>query len=97
MGEGFVETARDVALPQADAVLEASAADLGAGFICAALTPLIKSRLREMEPGQVLEVRVDDPAARLDVPAWCRLSGNTLLVTVEDDAERTRFYLRKKG
>jgi TusA-related sulfurtransferase len=97
MREEIVESAGDVELPQPDAVLEARAADLGAGFICAALTPLIKSRLREMEPGQVLEVRVDDPAARLDVPAWCRLSGNTLLATVEDDAEHTRFYVRKKS
>ena len=97
MQEGITETNREAELPQADAVLEANAADLSAGFICAALTPLIKSRLREMEPGQVLEVRTDDSSARLDVPAWSRLSGNTLLATVEDDAERTRFYLRKKG
>lgn len=53
-----------------------------AGFICAGLTPLIKSRLREMESGQVLEVRVDDANARLDAPAWCRLSGNTLLAVI---------------
>ena len=51
MQEGFTETNREAELPQADAVLEANAADLSAGFICAALTPLIKSRLREMEPG----------------------------------------------
>ena len=97
MEEGTVESTADAQLPQADAVLEANAADLSAGFVCAALTPLIKSKLREMEPGQVLEVRVDDPAARLDVPAWSRLSGNTLLATVEEDAEHTRFYLRRKS
>ena len=97
MREDLLETTKHMEPPQADAVLEVSATGLEAGFMCAALTPLIKSRLREMEPGQVLEVRVDDPAARLDVPAWSRLSGNTLLATVEEDAERTRFYLRKKS
>jgi cysteine desulfurase len=27
------------------------------------------------DPGQVVEVVSDDPAARLDVPAWCRMRG----------------------
>ena len=46
--------------------------------------------------GQLLEVRTDDPAAREGVPAWSRLTGNTLEAIVADDAGRTRFYLRKK-
>ncbi len=79
-----------------DAVLAVNTKEI-AGFVCAGLTPLIKSKLREMESGQVLEVRVDDATARLDVPAWCRLSGNTLLAMVEEDAENTRFYLRKRS
>lgn len=29
--------------------------------------------------GQVVEVRSDDPAARLDVPAWCRMRGQEYL------------------
>jgi tRNA 2-thiouridine synthesizing protein A len=77
-------------LPPADAVLEAT------GTACATLTPLIQARMRGLTSGQVLEVRSDDPAAREGVPAWCRLTGNPLLATVEEDAERTRFYLRRK-
>lgn len=46
--------------------------------------------------GQVLEVRVDDPAARVGVPAWRRLAGHTLLATIEDDEGSTRFFLRKR-
>jgi TusA-related sulfurtransferase len=91
-----VQTTQDVELPKPDAVLEVSTKDPDSAALCASLTPLIKSKLREMEAGQVLEVRVDDPSARLDVLAWCRLSGNELLATVEEDAERTRFYVRKK-
>ena len=74
----------------ADAVLDAP------GSSCADLTPLIRARIRELATGQVLEVRSDDPAAREGVPAWSRLTGNPLEAVVEDDAERTRFYLRKK-
>jgi hypothetical protein len=33
---------------------------------------------------------------RLGVPAWSRLTGNELLHTVEEDAQRTRFYILKK-
>lgn len=80
----------DTRTPPADAVLDAP------GSSCANLTPLIRGRIRELTSGQVLEVRSDDPAAREGVPAWSRLTGNELVAAVEDDAERTRFYLRKK-
>jgi TusA-related sulfurtransferase len=83
-------------LPVPDALLEFDTGDPSRGFTCAILTPTIKSKLRELEGGQILEVRVGDPAARLDVPAWSRMSGNELVAMVEEDAERTRFYLRKK-
>ena len=76
--------------PRADVVLDAP------GSSCATLTPLIRARIRELEPGQVLEVRSDDPAARAGVPAWSRLTGHPLVGVVVDDAERTRFYLRRK-
>ena len=80
----------DAKTPPADAVLDAP------GSSCASLTPLIKGRIRDLISGQVLEVRSDDPAARVGVPAWSRLTGNPLEAVVEDDAERTRFYLRRK-
>ena len=80
----------DTKAPRADAVLDAP------GSSCASLTPLIKARIRELASGQVLEVRSDDPAAREGVPAWSRLTGNPLEAVVEDGAERTRFYVRKK-
>jgi arsenite methyltransferase len=76
--------------PHADAVLD------GHGQACGTLEPLMKARMRTIESGQVLEVRVDDPAARLGVPAWSRLAGHTIVATVEDDDRRTRFFLRKR-
>lgn len=76
--------------PNADAVLDAP------GSSCANLTPLIRARIRELASGQLLEVRSDDPAAREGVPAWSRLTGNALEAVVEDGAERTRFFLRRK-
>ena len=79
-------------IPKVDDVLDAR----GLPLTCANLTPLLKAKMRGMESGRVLEVRTDDPAAREGVPAWSRLTGNPLIVTTEEDAERTTFYLRKK-
>ena len=85
------------ALPESDAVLEwLSTAPPVQGTLCALLTPAIKAKLREIEPGQVLEVRVNDPTARDDIASWCRLSGHELLVMTEESPHRLRAYLRKK-
>ena len=44
---------------------------------------------RDLPPGSVLVLWATDPAARADVPAWCRMRGHELLETTEDDAEPT--------
>jgi arsenite methyltransferase len=77
-------------VPAADAVVD------GYGQLCGTLEPAMKSAMRTLSSGQVLEVRVDDPTARLGVPAWTRLAGHALLATVDDDGGRSRFYLRKR-
>jgi TusA-related sulfurtransferase len=89
-------TGRHPELPEPDDILEVYTKDPSGGATCATLTPSIRTRLREMQPGQVLEVRVDDRTAILDVTSWSRLSGNQLLATVEEDSTMIRFYLRKK-
>jgi tRNA 2-thiouridine synthesizing protein A len=90
----------DADLPGADATLEMlGATNSGAmeGTTCAILTPAIRAKLREMAPGQVLEVRVADPSARDDLASWCRLSGNELLAAREEPPGVLRAYVRKKG
>jgi TusA-related sulfurtransferase len=88
------------ALPTADAALEllgSAGAPQMDGTTCAILTPAIKTKLREMTDGQVLEVRVNDLTAREDLTSWCRLSGNELLATREEPPGVLRAWLRKKG
>ncbi len=87
------ETVGDI--PHADAVLEMLGAAQMDGSVCALLTPAIRTRLREMSPGQVLEVRVDDPTASDDMAAWARLSGHELVQTLQD-GETIRFFVRKR-
>ncbi|HLB22719.1 MAG TPA: sulfurtransferase TusA family protein [Dehalococcoidia bacterium] len=66
------------------------------GDACATLTPRLKRTVREVASGRIVEVLSDDPSAREAVPAWCRLTGHVLVDTVEEDARRTRFFVRVK-
>jgi TusA-related sulfurtransferase len=94
------DTVDDVGFPAADAVLEllgTTNASAMAGTTCATLTPAVRVKLREMEAGQVLEVRVDDPSARGDLESWSRLSGNELIAEREEPSGVLRVWLRKKA
>lgn len=69
------------------------------GLACIDLTPLIATTMRQLQPGQVLAVHTDDPAARVGVPAWCRLTHNPLLATSQEPdgpANQTIFHIAKK-
>jgi len=83
--------------PNADAVLEHLNTATAQGATCATLTPAIKARLRELQGGQVLEVRVDDLSARDDIAAWCRLAGHELLAVVEAEPRQLRCSIQKKS
>jgi TusA-related sulfurtransferase len=81
--------------PVRDALLEFYPEASDTASTCALLTPIIKSKLGEMRSAQVLEVRVNDPAAQGDVEAWSRLSGNALLKMVHE-GQTLRFFVQKK-
>ena len=67
------------------------------GLACVDLTPLIAKTMRDLQPGEVLEVHTDDPAARVGVPAWCRLTGNRLVHAHDRPTHhRTTFHIAKK-
>ena len=68
----------------------------GCGQSCGTLEPQMKVHMHALESGQILEVRADDPTARLGVAAWSRLTGHTLVAAIEEDGLRTRFFLRKR-
>jgi tRNA 2-thiouridine synthesizing protein A len=38
----------------------------------------------EQEPGTEIAVLADDPAAAIDIPAWCRMKGHTFIATEGD-------------
>jgi TusA-related sulfurtransferase len=42
--------------------------------------------IKTLAAGDVLEVRADDPAFRLDIEAWCKRTGHVLLELDRRDA-----------
>ena len=44
----------------------------------------------EVDIGELVEIRADDPAAEPDLAAWCRMRGHQLVVT-----DPPRFVVRR--
>jgi tRNA 2-thiouridine synthesizing protein A len=62
---------------------------------CGQLVMEIMFAMRELAPGQTLLVTAYDPAAPVDIAAWCRMTGNTLVRALPDSSGKQ--FLLKKG
>ena len=58
---------------------------------CGALLLRLRGRMEGMAPGEVLRLVAQDAGAPEDLPAWCRLTGHTLL-----SAEPPVYRIRRK-
>ena len=49
--------------------------------------PVIKTqnKVKELKPGDTLEVTSTDPGAMNDIPAWCRINGHEIVDAKEND------------
>ncbi len=66
--------------------------DLSCGDLVIALLKL----MRPLSTGTVLEIRAVDPAAPVDIGAWCRMRGHTLLAG-PCGSDHARYFIRKEG
>ena len=59
--------------------------------------PIYKTaqKIKEIKPGEVLEIVADDKGINQDMPAWCRTTGNECLGIDEKDGE-FHVFVRKK-
>jgi tRNA 2-thiouridine synthesizing protein A len=58
---------------------------------CGDLILELRFRMETLRPGQVLRLVALDPGAPADLPAWCRLTGHTLVA-----AEPPVYLIRRK-
>jgi tRNA 2-thiouridine synthesizing protein A len=73
------------ASPTADAAWDAGE------LACGELLMELRGRLRALRPGGVLDLTALDPAAVIDIPAWCGLTGHALLTD-----RHPRYRIRRK-
>jgi TusA-related sulfurtransferase len=66
------------------------------GLYCPLPIVRIREAIRELVPGQVLEMVADDPAALDDVRSWSARTGHPLVEVSRHDAVY-RFLVRKAG
>ena len=59
---------------------------------CGELVMALRLRLNDLPAGAVLKVRATDSAAPEDLPAWCRLSGHTLV-----SMQHPIYFIQRKG
>ncbi len=85
--------AEPVAAPGPGAAADVVAARWDAGSMgCGDLVLELRGRLAALPAGAVFELRAEDPGAPIDLPAWCQMTGHTLL-----DAQHPVYRLRRKA
>ncbi|MFE6287454.1 sulfurtransferase TusA family protein [Streptomyces sp. NPDC057877] len=65
----------------------------GTGLLCVTLLLRLRKQIDGVPPGTVVHVIATDPAAPLDLPAWCHMTGHTYLGPVPG-SERPVYALR---
>jgi len=61
----------------ANVVAQWDAGELG----CGELVLELRLRLSALRPGEIFRLIALDPGAPADIPAWCRMTGHTLVAT----------------
>ncbi|WP_316520174.1 sulfurtransferase TusA family protein [Kitasatospora brasiliensis] len=73
----------------------AAAPDLtidGTGLLCVQLLLRLRARIAHLPAGAVVHIHTTDPAAPLDLPAWCHLTGHEYLGPVPYEATDREVY-----
>ncbi len=65
------------------------------GLMCPMPIVNLAKKMKERQVGKVLELVVDDPGSKEDVPAWCSRTGNELL-EMKQEGNVFYYYIKKK-
>ena len=65
------------------------------GMLCPQPIIELAGRLREVAIGEQITVLATDPAARYDVPAWCRIRAQEYLGSEPAENGSTRYRVRR--
>ncbi len=65
------------------------------GLLCPMPIVKISKAIKDVEIGAVIEAAATDPGVMMDVPAWCKTTGNELLSLDKQDDGTFRFVVRR--
>ena len=65
------------------------------GLLCPLPVLKLRKRMRVLDPGALVELRADDPAAVVDVPHFCAEAGHEMIHSRQDGA--IQIYVLRKG
>lgn len=65
------------------------------GLLCPEPVMMLHNKVRDMAPGDVLEVTATDPSTQRDIPRFCQFLGHTLLSQEQKD-DVWYYLIRKK-
>ena len=54
----------------------------------------LEEQMKELEPGQILEIMTDYDGALEDIPSWCQKTGNEFL-GMDETPDFFKFYIKK--
>ncbi|MFI9362087.1 sulfurtransferase TusA family protein [Kitasatospora sp. NPDC053057] len=64
----------------------------GTGLLCVQLLLRLRAQIAHLPAGSVVHIHTTDPAAPLDLPAWCHLTGHEYLGPVPSPAPDREVY-----
>jgi len=62
------------------------------GYFCPMPIIMTSKKIKELIPGQVLQVLSDDEGIKKDMPAWCETTGHEMVAMEEEMAGSGRIY-----
>ncbi|OHV12331.1 sulfurtransferase TusA [Kushneria phosphatilytica] len=63
------------------------------GLYCPEPIMMMHNKVRDMSPGQILEVLATDPATTRDIPKFCSFLGHELIHRADEETQY-RYYIR---
>lgn len=64
------------------------------GLFCPEPVMMLHNKIRDISPGDVLEIVATDPATTRDIPKFCTFLGHELMAQ-EDSAGKYRYFVKK--
>nr|WP_026180306.1 sulfurtransferase TusA [Hahella ganghwensis] len=66
------------------------------GLLCPEPVMMLHNKIRDIEEGQVLEVKATDPSTQRDIPKFCEFLGHELLLS-EERGDFFYYHIRKSS